>query len=64
MKARNKMKALQVNKNRFTVFLPDGWYNAIDARYNPKTRQWTMHAYSKKIVINDEIRNFIYSLRG
>ena len=59
-----KMKALKVNNNRFTVFLPDGWYNAIDARYNPKTRQWTILPYSKKIIVTREIRDFIYSLKG
>ena len=58
------MKALQVNKNRFTVFLPDGWYNAIDARYNPQSKQWTLHTYSKKITITPTIREFIYSLKG
>lgn len=58
------MKVLKVNNNRFTVFLPDGWYNAIDARYNPKTRQWTIQPYSKKIIVTREIRDFIYSLKG
>ena len=58
------MKALKVNNNRYTVFLSDGWYNAIDARYNPKTRQWTILPYSKKIIVTREIRDFIYSLKG